>query len=163
MICSGDRRTNGWGERSRRHRPPPPSIWRQTAKGKGGRRGAGGGLWQKRGKLKRIIIIRRWRGCGKGPHSFRSNQVITLHLLIEPRSAKTSRAEEKWGGMTKQLNMALIFPVWIPCVPAKLSLRGSSMHSRHMRQMKSPFFYRNSAISCFVSLCFYGYNFALPN
>lgn len=133
----------GTGQRMAERKTPPSStptaIYLETdSKGKG--RGGGGGLWKKRGKLKRIIIIRRWRGCGKGPHLFPSNQVITLHLLIEPWSAKTSRTEEKWRGMTKQLNMALISSVWIPCISVKLSLPDFSMHSRHMRQMKFPIF-----------------------
>lgn len=93
--------TQGTGERmAERKKPPsstPTAIYLETEREKQ----KGGGLWQKRGKLKRIIIIRRWRGCGKGPHLFWSNQVITLHLLIEPRPAKTSKTQDKWRGMTK--------------------------------------------------------------
>lgn len=103
--------------------------------------------------------MRRRRGCGKSPHLFCSNKAITLHLLIEPRSAKTSRSEEKWGGMTKQLNMALIFSLRLPCVSVNVRpfLLDPLMYSLHLRQMKTPLFYRNSAISCFISLYFYGY------
>lgn len=135
MICSGDRRTNGWAKEAAFIDPHHHLFGERESKEE---EGGGGGLWQRRGKLKRIITIRRWRGCGKGPHLFRSNQVIILHLLIELWSAKTSKTEEKWRGMTKQLNMALIFSAWIPCISMKLSLPDFSMHSLHMRQMKFP-------------------------
>lgn len=94
----------------------------------------GGGLWQKRGKLKRIIIMRRWRGCGKGPHLFWSNHVITLHLLPDLHK-QASLQKRKRDDKTTQYGPHFL----CTSEKAKLSLQELSMHSECTGKWNSPF------------------------
>lgn len=143
---------------ARRKKPPPSTpttIYLETESKGNGRLGP----WQKRGKLKRIIIMKRWRRRENSLHLFWSNHVITLHLLMETWSASPKKSEEGWQNNSIWPPVSLHgFPVFrrrwtFPC--------STSQSTVNMRQMKFPF-YRETWLFMLHFLLFLWIHFCSP-